>query len=447
MHEAYTTGCKEAKMKKIWIIAFALLLAGCTQAAPSPQGTASSTAVQPSAAATSPGASPQTSDDPIAALLPGKAGFQWQYFGFAEYAMNLTLQSVEPSGSETAYTAKGKVADMSGKSDAAGAFDVTVVYTVSAGVLSQKLTGEKAMDSVIPALELILAPLAAGTQWEQTVQMQGKPATLLCTIDSVKTAEGRKVYSVSYRQKGGDYYELRDITEGLGVTSFQRLYQYEGGSDLIGYRLSVPGAQSSIQDYKQWLPPLGRQFTYFGLAEYAHKGALTLVSSNDKEDVYEYKGAFADGRGDESKFVVEYRVDLARGTVTEQVVSNERGAAEVNSKLHNLVVLKFPLSAGERWSHQAKLNGRDVTVQAEVEEYDEAQGVVKVRYTAKGTAGYYNDTYIEERTYEKGYGMTAFSNLMTGDIGISSADAKDAVKLEDAIKQHSFGYTMNKTGG
>jgi hypothetical protein len=440
-------------MKKIGIAALALLLAGCMQAAlPSAQGASSpSPAVIPSDATVFPGAragaSQQSGADALAALLPGKAGFRWQYFGFAEYAMNMTLKSVISSGPATIYSATGKVADMSGKSDPAGAFNLNVVYTVSPGVLSQKLTGDKVMDSVIPALELIRSPLAVGTKWEQTVQMQGKPITLFCSIDSMKTAEGRKVYLVSYRQQGGDYYELRDIAEGFGVTAFQRLYKYDGGSDLIGYRLNAQGMQSSIQDYKQWLPPLGKQFTYFGLAEYGHHGALSLVSSNDKQDMYEYKGTFSDGRGDESKFAVDYRVDLARGTVTEQVVSNERGAAEINSKLHNLVVLKFPLSAGERWNHQAKLNGREVTVQAEVEQFDETQGIVKIRYTAKDAGGNYNDTYIEERTYEKGYGMTAFSNLMPGDIGISSTDAKDAAKLEDAIKQHSFGYMMNKTGG
>lgn len=195
---------------------------------------------------------------------------------------------------------------------------------------------------------------------------------------------------------------------------------------------------------KQWLPELEKPYTYFGLAEYGHKGKLVKLSESGREDVYEYQGVFADGRGDESKFVLRYHADLARGAVTEQVISNERGGAEVNSKLHNLVVLKFPLSPGGHWSHEAKLNGKSVTVQASVAEYDEAKGIVKVRYTAKDAAGYYDNTYIEERIFEKGYGMTGFSGLMPGDIGIGAADAKDAAKLNEALKQHSFGYSMNK---
>lgn len=434
-------------MKRIGTVLIALLLTGCT--AVSPQESA---APSPSIKTETPVPTATASVQPaqanaVAALLPAQTGFLWQYFGFAEYAETLTLQSVGQAGNATLYRTTGKVEDMSGHDDPSGAFAVSVVYAVEPGVLRQRLTGSKAMDSVAPDLELIRTPLEKGTQWEQSVSINGKTVTLVCSIDSVKTVEGHKVYSVSYRQKGGSYYELRDITEGFGVTAFQRLYEYEGGSDLIGYWLNAQEPQANKDFYKAWLPPLGKQFTYFGLAEYGHKGALTLVSNNQKEERYTYNGIYADGRGDESKFVVDYRVDLVRGTVTEQVISNERGAAEVNSKLHNLVILKFPLAAGSLWSHKAKLNGKEVTVQAEVEQYDADNGIVKVRYTAMGAAGYYNNTYIEERTFQKGYGMTSFSNLLPGDIGIHSADAKDAAKLQDAIQQHSFGYTMNKSAG
>jgi hypothetical protein len=416
----------------------AMLMTGCTALPLSPgRGSPTLPAISPS------GTDAGAVADGMAALMPDREGFQWQYSGFAEYAATMSLKSVERSGNETVYTAEGRVADMS-DGEAAGDFSVKITYTATQDSLDQKLTGAKAMDSEIPDLELIRAPLAQGAKWEQNAKRNGSAIAFDCEITGVRAENGRKVYTVAYRQRGGAYYELRDIAEGLGVTSFQKLYPYENGGGLIGYRLDAPAAMADAEAYKQWLPALGKQYTFFGLAEYGHEGTLEQISGNGGEDVYEYRGVYADGIGDESRFVIRYRVDLARGTVTEQFVSNERGGGDVNSKLHNLVILKFPLSLGGHWSHQAKLNGRAVTVQAEVVEYDETRGAAKVRYTAKGATGYYDDTYIEERTFEKGRGMTAFSNLMPGGIGISAADAKDAAKLDEAIRQHSFGYLMNK---
>lgn len=422
-----------------------LLIAGCT-AIPQPStGQSPSPAASPErtgATATGPA---QGGADALRALLPGKKGFQWQYSGFAEYAMTLELKSVEPSGSGTRYTAEGSVADMSA-GEATGDFSVRVTYTALPGVLRQELVGEKAMDNTFPDIELIRAPLAAGTAWSQEVKTAGGEVVLDCAVDSVKDSPGRKVYEVSYRQRGGDYFELREITEGLGVTSFQKLYKHEEGSDLIGYRLYAQEAKTAMTGYAQWLPELGRQYTYFGLAEYGHRGQLVQVSDGGEEDIYEYRGVYQDGYGDESRFVIRYYANKERGTITEQIVSNEREGkgAEVNSKLHNLVLLKFPLSLGGKWSHQAKLDGKAVTVRAEIVSFDDEAGIVEVRYAAKGAAGYYDDTYIEERTFEKGYGMTLFSGLMPGGIGISGEDAKDPAKLEEAIAQHSFGYSMNK---
>lgn len=39
--------------------------------------------------------------------------------------------------------------------------------------------------------------------------------------------------------------------------------------------------------------------------------------------------------------------------------------------------------------------------------------------------------------------MVGFSNLMPGDIPISKADAKDSKKLEEALVNHLFGYSLN----
>lgn len=116
---------------------------------------------------------------------------------------------------------------------------------------------------------------------------------------------------------------------------------------------------------------------------------------------------------------------------------------EVNSKLHNLVILKTPFKQGKTWSHSTRINGKEYKVTARIKEYDPATGRMKVTYTVNGVPGYFQNTYIEERIFEPGRGMVGFSNLMPGDIPISKADVKDSKKLEEALINHMFGYSLN----
>ena len=323
----------------------------------------------------------------VKVLLPDKTGFRWRYFGFAEYAMSMELKTISQTNGVLSYLCEGEVADMS-DGEAQGDFGVRITYKVMPGVLSQELTGEKALDNVYPNLELIRAPLVKGTKWVQAVKdSKGADANLNCEIADVKQAGGRNVYFVTYRTEGSDYYEKREITENMGVTAFDRLYEFENLNDLIGYRIYIPDAQAQAGPWEQWLPQLDREYTYFGLAEYGHKGRLTKLTEKENETLYEYHGTYNDGTGKDDKFIIRYFADAARGTVTEQIVSNERGPKEVNSKLHNLVILKFPLAQGSHWSHTARLNDRQVTVQATITEYDDVKGVVKVRYIAMNADG------------------------------------------------------------
>ncbi len=435
-------------IKWVWAAAMLLLPAGCATA-PQPRiGESAWPSASPAASAATtpetPAPQPSQASDAIKALMPGQAGYTWHYDGFAEYAMAMRLTAMDESGGILTYHCNGAVEDVSG-GEATGDFSVRVDYQAKPGVLTQHLQGEKVLDNVFPDLELIREPLVKGASWLQTVRgANGQDTELFCSIDSVGQTEGRTVYSVTYQDKASGYYEKREITEGAGVTSFGRLYQFEDTSELLGYRLFHPDAQAHAAAWEQWLPELGREYTCFGLAEYGHKGVLTQLKASDKETVLEYRGIYSDGTGRDDRFVVRYHVDSARGTVTEEVVSNERGAKEVNSRLHNLVVLMFPLRKGSHWSHQATLNHKPVTVRAEITEYDESAGVVKVRYTAENAAGYYNDTYLEERTFEKGFGMTGFGCLMPGSIGLSGKDAKDPEKVQEALVQHMFGYSLNK---
>jgi hypothetical protein len=279
--------------------------------APVPSATPTVPAVTPS-----PTAAAQNGNKELAALLPDKAGFEWQYTGFAEYAVTMKLTSVEKKEDARVYTAEGAVADMSG-GEGQGDFSVRAVYTVSSGVLRQELTGAMAMDRTLPSLELIRAPLAKGAQWTQAVRdSTGRSVNLACTVTDIRQVNGRTVCFVYYKAEGSDYYEKREITEGMGVTAYDKLYMYDAGREEIGYRLYTP-EKADMAGWDQWLPRLDYEYAYFGLAEYGHKGSLSKVSASETEIIYEFNGSYDDATGDYSRFTVRYRVDLTRGTVTE----------------------------------------------------------------------------------------------------------------------------------
>ena len=69
--------------------------------------------------------------------------------------------------------------------------------------------------------------------------------------------------------------------------------------------------------------------------------------------------------------------------------------------------------------------------------------VIRVRYEVPGVTGYFRDTYLEERVFQAGRGMTGFSNLIPGDIGLSGKDLENEQLVEEALRQHMFGYGLN----
>lgn len=385
----------------------------------------------------------ESANKALTALLPSKNGFEWVYTGTAEYGQSMSLASISQSNEGAVYLVKGQVADLSGGESGK---DLSFEETYTAGEDSLSLSigkGNAMMDSKFTDLELIRLPLKQGGSWQQeAVMSDGTKTALACSIESVKKVDGRNEYTVTYKEKDGVYYEKRKIREGFGVVSFE---MPEGGSGApIGYSISelMSGYEGSAS-LNAYLPQTNVEMHYFGLAEYGHKGALRKLWSNAEEAVYEFTGEYEDGVGIPDKFVVRYYFDYLRGTVTEKAVSNERtDAAQVNSMLHNLVLLKYPVQEGATWSHNAALNGRQVKVIAKVAKVDEDAGTVTVTYTAKDADGYYDDTYIEKRTFKKGYGLAGFSNLMPGEIEISAADAKDPEKKADILANHMFGYQL-----
>ena len=426
------------------MVSLVILLAGCTIRAP--QQT-SDTAPIPGTGTPAATATPQPSANAdlkaLQSLLPNQTAFQWHYFGTAEYAHSMQLISMEDTADGALYHTEGTVADLSGGASEED-YAIRIDYRITPQALTQQAEGSMLMDSIFPTLELIRGPLVKGTAWtQQQNDAEGRSRQLRCTITDVTQKDERKVYHVEYRVQDSDYYEERELSEGIGVTYFEKYLPLNNIGDKFSYQLFTEETRPIVMGYEKWLPQLGLEYRYTGLAEYAHTGQLIKLESRSGEDVYEYRGTLLGASGVDTAFVVQYRADTKRGTVTEKVVSNERGTKDIHSKLHNLVVLKFPLEAGATWSHKATLDGASVTVKAEVVRYDADAGLVQVRYTAPAE-GYYDGTYREERTFEAGYGMTDFSMLLPGDIGLSAEDAKDEAKRDAALDAYSFHYAMEK---
>ena len=176
-------------------------------------------------------------------LLPSRAGFKWKYFGIAEYGQTMKLISVVQNNDEATYTITGQIDDMSGGGSGApaGAFDISVTYVIGGGALLQDKKGDKMMDSDADRIELLRGPLTLNNKWTQeVVKKDGKKITLECQITDIKDDNGVKTYSVYYKDNGSNYYEKRQIKDGIGVVSFEKLWTDQDNKEYpISYSLAT----------------------------------------------------------------------------------------------------------------------------------------------------------------------------------------------------------------
>ena len=386
-----------------------------------------------------------TSLQEITKLLPNRIDYQWVYNGFAEYAHKMQLLSIDKGNSSYVYHIKGQVVDISdgaSKKD----FSLSITYTAVPGILTQEKVETNMMDSIYNKIELIRSPLVKGTKWSQKVtDKNGKQATLDCTITDIAKDGDESKYTVSYKDTSGTYYEKRVIKEGVGVISFEKLYISQKDNFPVSYSInsSVTGYIARL-NLNSYLPDLNKELRYNGLAEYGHIGTLVKVSDNQDNAVYEFKGVYHDGSGIADKFTVRYYLDYIRGTLTEKAITNTRTKKnEVNSKLHDIVLLKLPIEKGATWNHNTIINGKKYSVRATITEVNSKEGIVKVSYIVTNVAGYYNETYIENRTFQIRYGLTGFSNIMPGKLSIDPKDINNKEKLQQAIDNHMFGYSLS----
>ena len=168
-------------------------------------------------------AEPQDEPGQIPDLLPAYEGYQWGVLGFVDYGHDIQVDSIRMLHDETVYTLTGYVHDLSG-GEADADFSIRMEYRVTDDLLVQVKEEETMMDSEFDRIELVRGPLVEGQSWTQEVTgSDGTQRTLESTITSVTGRPGSRVYTIRYEDPDSSYYEEREIGEGRGVLSFERL--------------------------------------------------------------------------------------------------------------------------------------------------------------------------------------------------------------------------------
>lgn len=176
-------------------------------------------------------------DRELKSLLPGQSGFEWTYFGFAEYDHRMILNTIETQASATRYAITGEVGDPSG-GESQRDLTLQITYIIEKGVWVQEKVEEAMMDSEFDRLEILRGPLQKGAKWTQKqVDKHGQTKTLDCTIEDIRTEQGLRTFVVLYRDKDSAYYEKREIVEAKGIRMFEKLYISPEGNFEIGYQL------------------------------------------------------------------------------------------------------------------------------------------------------------------------------------------------------------------
>ena len=155
--------------------------------------------------------------------------------------------------------------------------------------------------------------------------------------------------------------------------------------------------------------------------------------------VIKYSGKMEDGYGEDSRgertFSLNYifKLDEA-GTpmVYERVYNNDYMSSNtdsLNSIIKNYIVMWGDPKENDTWSQKVIYNGKEYTAKTVMT--DVSYTKYNLETTITDIDGFYNDTYIEKRTYDRGYGLISFENTPAID------DNETSMNL-------IFGYTLSK---
>lgn len=182
----------------------------------------------------------------LSALLPEAAGYTWRVHGFAEYGHTLTLNRIEDQEDHRRYQITGNVEDVS-SGESSRDFSISLSYLIQGNALIQEKRGPLMLDSKFDRLTLLETPLEAGTTWTETLtDSSGRISKIDAILHKVEIVSGKKEYTVRYQEVGSDYFEVRVLREGVGVTRFERSMTLAGETFTAGYALSAGGMLNTL---------------------------------------------------------------------------------------------------------------------------------------------------------------------------------------------------------
>jgi len=169
--------------------------------------------------------------------LPEKEG-TWIYEGTGVYYHQMILEDIVKLSDTIFYKIKGEI--LSDQQDSTYDEYLTEIrYSLSPKGWQQEISKSKLLDSRYKGMYLLKFPLEVNNTWHENVlDFQGKQVDITSKIKSIETVAGKKVITVKYEEDKSDYYEVREIKEGIGVVDFKQNLLVNGNYQELEYSLS-----------------------------------------------------------------------------------------------------------------------------------------------------------------------------------------------------------------
>lgn len=164
-------------------------------------------------------------------MLPNKAGIEWKYNGFAEYGHSMKIDSINKlAENKLQYLISGQVDDMSG-GESKDDFGLSLEYIVTKDGIKEIIKKGDKMPHKIKELDVLRYPLAKGTTWTQTVEINGSSVELKAEIvaDTINPDTNNKIVKVEYTatvpgMPNDTYREMRFFEAGKGMVTFENTF-------------------------------------------------------------------------------------------------------------------------------------------------------------------------------------------------------------------------------
>ncbi|MDO4535042.1 MAG: hypothetical protein Q4B63_04435 [Clostridium perfringens] len=192
-----------------------------------------------------------------------------------------------------------------------------------------------------------------------------------------------------------------------------------------------------FNSYKDYFISSKSILTYNGYAEYGY--TLSDLTIDKTNLVIKYSGKMSDGYGEDSRgertFSLNYIFKLDEGDIPmvyERVYNNDYMSSNtdsLNSIIKNYIVMWGDPKENDTWTQKVIYEGK---------EYKATTVMTNVSYTEytltttiEDIHGFYNNTYTEKRTYDRGYGLISFKNT-------------PSIEDDETSMDLIFGYTLTK---